>query len=159
MVDDVSVRHRLRVDDANGRIVICWYSTWRTSMAKKPIQIDAVSYYSLDDRGFVEAHEVDRVEISPVLIKKGGTLVAIYGLGNMRDERLNRMWNQKKVTFLRPALNDDRDKFFSILVLHQRAVHVLRAALGPCCGRGHGPCRMQLVLRSGQPGGLISQRC
>ena len=64
MVDDVSVRHRLRVDDANGRIVICWYSTWRTSMAKKPIQIDAVSYYSLDDRGFVEAHEVDRVEIN-----------------------------------------------------------------------------------------------
>ena len=55
---------RLRVDDANGRIVICWYSTWRTSMAKKPIQIDAVSYYSLDDRGFVEAHEVDRVEIN-----------------------------------------------------------------------------------------------
>ena len=33
-------------------------------MAKKPIQIDAVSYYSLDDRGFVEAHEVDRVEIN-----------------------------------------------------------------------------------------------
>ena len=64
MVDDVSVRHRLRVDDANGRIVIWWYSTWRTSMAKKPIQIDAVSYYSLDDRGFVEAHEVDRVEIN-----------------------------------------------------------------------------------------------
>ena len=72
---------------------------------------------------FGRYNEVDRVEISPVLIKKGGTLVAIYGLGNMRDERLNRMWNQKKVTFLRPALNDDRDKFFSILVLHQaRAV-------------------------------------
>ena len=33
-------------------------------MAKKPIQIDAVSYYSLDDMGFVEAHEVDRVEIN-----------------------------------------------------------------------------------------------
>ena len=33
-------------------------------MAKKPIQIDAVSYYSLDDRGFVEAHEGDRVEIN-----------------------------------------------------------------------------------------------
>ena len=31
---------------------------------QKPIQIDAVSYYSLDDRGFVEAHEVDRVEIN-----------------------------------------------------------------------------------------------
>ena len=48
---------------------------------------------------FGRYNEVDRVEISPVLIKKGGTLVAIYGLGNMRDERLNRMWNQKKVTF------------------------------------------------------------
>ena len=64
MVDDVSVRHWLRVDDANQRIVVCWYSTWKTSMSKEPLQVDAVSYYSLDERGLVEAHEVDRVEIN-----------------------------------------------------------------------------------------------
>lgn len=34
--------------------------------------------------------------MNPVLLRKGGTSVALYGLGNMRDERLNRMWNKKK---------------------------------------------------------------
>ena len=57
----------------------------------------------------------DRVEVSPVLLRKGNTRVALYGLGNMRDERLNRMWQQKRVRFLRP-----RDgTYFSIFVLHQ----------------------------------------
>lgn len=36
--------------------------------------------------------------MNPVLLRKGSeTSVALYGLGNMRDERLNRMWNKKKV--------------------------------------------------------------
>jgi len=30
------------------------------------------------------------VEIEPVLLEKGSTRVAIYGMGSMRDERLNR---------------------------------------------------------------------
>jgi hypothetical protein len=34
--------------------------------------------------------------VNPVLLRKGSTSVALYGLGNMRDERLNRMWNKKK---------------------------------------------------------------
>lgn len=41
---------------------------------------------------------VDNVEIVPILISKGSTKLALYGLGAMRDERLNRMWNQKKVS-------------------------------------------------------------
>lgn len=45
---------------------------------------------------------VDRVQVSPILIKKGETKVALYGMGSMRDERLNRMWQGKKVRFLRP---------------------------------------------------------
>ena len=64
---------------------------------------------------FGRQEHADRVEVSPVLLRKGNTRVALYGLGNMRDERLNRMWQQKKVRFLRP-----RDgTYFSIFVLHQ----------------------------------------
>ena len=46
---------------------------------------------------FGTAVEVDRVEVTPVLMRKGGTHIALYGLGAIRDERLNRMWNMKKV--------------------------------------------------------------
>ena len=64
---------------------------------------------------FGRQEHADRVEVSPVLLRKGNTRVALYGLGNMRDERLNRMWQQKRVRFLRP-----RDgTYFSIFVLHQ----------------------------------------
>ena len=52
---------------------------------------------------FGRQEHVDRVEVSPVLLRKGNTRIALYGLGNMRDERLNRLWQQKKVRFLRPA--------------------------------------------------------
>jgi double-strand break repair protein MRE11 len=68
--------------------------------------------------------EVDKVEVSPILIRKGSTRVALYGMGSMRDERLNRMWQGKKVRFLRPevdAEDDDEEEnaFFNIFALHQ----------------------------------------
>lgn len=37
------------------------------------------------------------MEVNPILIQKGLTKLALYGMGSMRDERLNRMWQQKKV--------------------------------------------------------------
>ena len=64
---------------------------------------------------FGRQEHVDRVEVSPVLLRKGNTRIALYGLGNMRDERLNRLWQQKKVRFLRPA----HETYFSIFILHQ----------------------------------------
>lgn len=42
-----------------------------------------------------------------------------YGLGAIRDERLNRMWNQKKVKFIRLTEEQGRDDFFNIFVVHQ----------------------------------------
>lgn len=59
---------------------------------------------------------VDKVEVSPILIEKGDTKIALYGMGSMRDERLNRMWRGKKVRFLRPRDNED---WFHIFALHQ----------------------------------------
>jgi double-strand break repair protein MRE11 len=67
-----------------------------------------VNYFGRQD-------EVDKVEVSPILIEKGDTKVALYGMGSMRDERLNRMWRGKKVRFLRPEEGD----WFHVFALHQ----------------------------------------
>ena len=66
---------------------------------------------------FGKSETVDNVEIAPVLIKKGETKVALYGLGNVRDERLNRAWTQKNVKFVTPE--DGTDDWFNIFTLHQ----------------------------------------
>ncbi|KAE8991665.1 Double-strand break repair protein [Phytophthora fragariae] len=66
---------------------------------------------------FGKSDKVDEVEVFPVLLTKGDTRVAVYGLGNMRDERLNRMFAQQKVVFRRPA--EHADQWFSIFVVHQ----------------------------------------
>jgi len=83
---------------------------------------------------FGTAEQIDNVNISPILINKGTTNVALYGLGNLRDERLNRMWQGKKVRFLKPMEskkgNEDDDEsddeksdapnpFFNIFSIHQ----------------------------------------
>lgn len=44
--------------------------------------------------------DLDRIVIRPILIQKGETKLALYGLGNMRDERLNRAINAGKVEVL-----------------------------------------------------------
>lgn len=58
---------------------------------------------------------MDKVDVSPILLQKGDTHVALYGMGSLRDERLNRMWQSKKVRFQRPGEGD----WFSIFALHQ----------------------------------------
>lgn len=66
---------------------------------------------------FGKSDKVDAIEVFPILMIKGETRVAIYGLGNMRDERLNRMFAQQKVVFRRPA--ESPEQWFSIFVVHQ----------------------------------------
>jgi double-strand break repair protein MRE11 len=51
-----------------------------------------------------KCEQVDDIEIVPILIKKSSSMVALYSLGAIRDERLNRMWHQKKVKFVRPSV-------------------------------------------------------
>ena len=64
------------------------------------------------------------MEVAPILLQKGSTKVALYGLGSVRDERLNRMWTKDKVRFLRPPQtndddDDDEEPFFNVFTLHQ----------------------------------------
>jgi len=70
---------------------------------------------------FGKASATDAVEVAPLLLQKGRTCMALYGLGNMRDERLNRMWQKKKIKFLRhaPRERGAAPDFFSLFALHQ----------------------------------------
>lgn len=72
---------------------------------------------------FGAAQKVDDVSVSPVILRKGKVNVALYGLGHIREERLNRVWQSGKLKFLRPR-EDDRDetgtkRYHYVLVLHQ----------------------------------------
>jgi double-strand break repair protein MRE11 len=68
---------------------------------------------------FGKADRVDDIEITPILLRKGSTFVALYGLGAIRDERLHRMWTQKKVRFIRPSEDQGRENFLNIFIVHQ----------------------------------------
>ncbi|XP_073936764.1 double-strand break repair protein MRE11 isoform X4 [Castor canadensis] len=60
---------------------------------------------------------VEKIDISPVLLQKGSTKIALYGLGSIPDERLYRMFVNKKVTMLRPK--EDENSWFNLFVIHQ----------------------------------------
>jgi double-strand break repair protein MRE11 len=94
--------------------------------------LDLLSVSSLINY-FGRQDQVDQVQVRPILIQKGTTRVALYGMGSMRDERLNRMWQTQKVRFLRPEEDNDNDNddednededndsdgFFNLFALHQ----------------------------------------
>jgi len=67
---------------------------------------------------FGKATSVDDIKISPILLQKGETKMALYGLGSIRDERLHRTFLNKKVTMLRP----EDDEWFNLFVIHQNRV-------------------------------------
>ncbi|CAO2036664.1 unnamed protein product [Urochloa humidicola] len=81
-----------------------------------------VNYFGKMDLG---GSGVGQIAVYPVLIKKGTTSVALYGLGNIRDERLNRMFQTPhSVQWMRPGAQDGDSvsDWFNILVLHQNRI-------------------------------------
>ncbi|XP_055971199.1 double-strand break repair protein MRE11 isoform X2 [Sorex fumeus] len=66
---------------------------------------------------FGRSMSVEKVDISPVLLQKGSTKIALYGLGSIPDERLYRMFVNKNVTMLRPK--EDENSWFNLFVIHQ----------------------------------------
>ncbi|KAJ1113295.1 hypothetical protein NDU88_001548 [Pleurodeles waltl] len=66
---------------------------------------------------FGRSTSVEKIDISPVLLQKGRTKIALYGLGSIPDERLYRMFVNKQVTMLRPK--EDEDSWFNMFVIHQ----------------------------------------
>lgn len=61
--------------------------------------------------------ESDKISVKPVLLQKGNTKLALYGLSNVRDERLHRTFKRGDVKFFRPS--QQKDNWFNLLSVHQ----------------------------------------
>uniref|UniRef100_A0A914XI45 Mre11 DNA-binding domain-containing protein n=1 Tax=Plectus sambesii TaxID=2011161 RepID=A0A914XI45_9BILA len=61
--------------------------------------------------------DIEKFEVSPILLKKGNTRIALYGISSQRDDRLFRAFHKEEIKFLRPK--EDSESWFNILVLHQ----------------------------------------
>ncbi|RCI05938.1 Double-strand break repair protein mre11a [Rhizopus stolonifer] len=72
---------------------------------------------------FGASQSIEQVVIQPILMQKGQSKLALYGLGNIREERLHRQWRGGHVKFMRPQDEGWRD-CFNLFVFHQnRARH------------------------------------
>ncbi|XP_043247930.1 double-strand break repair protein MRE11 [Colletes gigas] len=63
--------------------------------------------------------DLTKITIPPLVIKKGKTCIALYGLSYINDQRLSRLLRDYKVDMLQP---ENIPNCFNILVLHQNRV-------------------------------------
>lgn len=56
------------------------------------------------------------VRLAPVLLRKGATNLALYGMGHLKDQRLSRLFKEGKVEMEQPENGDD---WFNLLLFHQ----------------------------------------
>lgn len=61
--------------------------------------------------------ESDNIQIKPVLLQKGRTKLALYGMSNVRDERLFRTFRDGKVKFYQPSIQ--KNDWFNLMSVHQ----------------------------------------
>ncbi|OJJ45065.1 hypothetical protein ASPZODRAFT_17977 [Penicilliopsis zonata CBS 506.65] len=61
--------------------------------------------------------ESDNIQIKPVLLQKGRTKLALYGMSNVRDERLFRTFRDGKVKFFQPSTQ--KSDWFNLICVHQ----------------------------------------
>ncbi|CAO2650317.1 Nn.00g016090.m01.CDS01 [Neocucurbitaria sp. VM-36] len=66
---------------------------------------------------FGRTPEVDKIAVKPVLLQKGRTKLALYGLSNVRDERLFHTWRDGNVKFFQPGTQ--KDEWFNLMSVHQ----------------------------------------
>lgn len=66
---------------------------------------------------FGRTPESDNIQIKPVLLQKGRTKLALYGMSNVRDERLFRTFRDGKVRFFRPSTQ--KSDWFNLMCVHQ----------------------------------------
>lgn len=63
---------------------------------------------------------MDKIEVSPILLTKNNVNVSLYGIGALPEERFHRYIANDRVAFLR--LDDNKKKWFNIFVVHQNRV-------------------------------------
>ncbi|CAG8734055.1 22283_t:CDS:10, partial [Gigaspora rosea] len=70
---------------------------------------------------FGKTSAVDNIVVKPILLRKGRTVLALYGLGNVRDQRLHRMFTENAVKIYQPPTQISNESF-NLMVLHQNRV-------------------------------------
>ncbi|PHH79993.1 hypothetical protein CDD82_2039 [Ophiocordyceps australis] len=66
---------------------------------------------------FGRVAEADNIEAKPILLRKGSTKLALYGLSNVRDERMFRTFRDHHVKWFRPGTQTG--DWFNVLAVHQ----------------------------------------
>ncbi|KAI0843307.1 DNA repair exonuclease [Hypoxylon sp. FL0890] len=66
---------------------------------------------------FGRVPRADDIEAKPVLLQKGSTKLALYGISNVRDERMFRNFRDHNVKWFRP--NQQSSDWFNLLAVHQ----------------------------------------
>ena len=66
---------------------------------------------------FGKTPQADNIQIKPVCLQKGRTKLALYGMSNVRDERLYRSFRDQKVKFYQPGTQ--KDDWFNLMAVHQ----------------------------------------
>lgn len=61
--------------------------------------------------------DLTKVTINPLLLRKGETQLALYGLSHIHDARLRRLFEDLKVNIVCP--NPEEGEWFHLMVLHQ----------------------------------------
>lgn len=56
------------------------------------------------------------IAIKPVLLRKGTTRLGLYGVGNVKDQRMHFELRSNRVRMFMPR---DKDDWFNILLVHQ----------------------------------------
>ena len=59
----------------------------------------------------------DKIDVRPLLLQKGSTKLALYGMSNVRDERCYRTFKEEKVEFHRPTVQ--KKDWYNVCVVHQ----------------------------------------
>ncbi|POY75253.1 double-strand break repair protein MRE11 [Rhodotorula taiwanensis] len=62
----------------------------------------------------------DGLKVKPILLQKGDTKLALYGMGNIRDDRFVFELTNRRINLYRPAENPD--DWFNIILVHQNRV-------------------------------------
>lgn len=66
---------------------------------------------------FGKVYKNDDITVTPILLKKGSTKLAVYGLASVLDERLFRTFRDGNVKFKTPALRNK--DWFNLMMVHQ----------------------------------------
>ena len=69
---------------------------------------------------FGKTSSIEELRVAPLLLQKGRTKLALYGVGYIRSNKLHQMYLNKAVTMTRPE--QDTDGWFNVFVLHQNRV-------------------------------------